>query len=248
MEALGLSPPLFAYAAGAVLAAAFVRGFAGFGSSLLWVASLTLVLAPAEVVPMVLLLEVAASAGLLPAVWRQVHWRSLAWVVAGMAVATPFGVGLLLLLEADRLRLAIGVVVLAAVPLLWRGARTAGPGGPLPALSTGIVSGLLNGATAIGGPPVILFYFSSAAVAVGRASIIAYFLLSDSLGAVLMASQGLLTQPVLLRWAVFLPLVGLGLWLGNRRFLKTPPATFRRLVLALLAAIALALIARALFA
>lgn len=248
MDLLALSPPMLAYACAAVLAAAFVRGFSGFGSSLLWVASLTLVLPPAEVVPMVVLFEVAASAALLPAVWRQVHWRSLGWVAAGMAAATPFGVYLLLALSAGRLRLAIGLAVLAASLLLWRGPRVAGRGGPIPALLTGLASGLLNGGAAIGGPPVVLFYFAGAAVAVGRASVIAYFLASDSLGAALMAGQGLMTAVVLWRWAVFLPLVGLGLWLGHRRFLRTRPETVRRLVLGLLALLALTLIARALLA
>ena len=44
-------------------------------------------------------------------------------------------------------------------------------------VATGALSGLLNGAFGIGGPPVILFFFASPAwVAVGRASVIAYSL------------------------------------------------------------------------
>jgi len=245
METLGLAVPALGYACIAVLLAAFVRGLTGFGSSLLWVSSLTLVLAPAEVVPMVLLFEVAASAALLPAVWRQVHWRSLAWVSAGMLAATPFGVTLLLALSADGLRLLIGLVVVVASLLLWRGPRASGPGGTAAALATGLASGLLNGSTAAGGPPVVLFYFAGGALAAGRASVIAYFLLSDALGAGIMASQGLVSEQVLWRWTAFLPLVGLGIWLGHRRFLRTSPELFRRFVLALLTLLGAALIVRA---
>ena len=245
MDIFALPPLVLSYACAAVLVGAVVRGFTGFGSSLLWVSSLTLVLPPAEVVPMVLMFEVAASAALLPAVWRQVHWRSLVWIVLGTLVATPFGIYLLVVLSADAIRLWIGVIVLVASVLIWRGARTAAAG-PMPALLTGLGAGLLNGSTAIGGPPVILFYFgSTAAVAVGRATIIAFFLASDSVGAGLMATQGLVTATVLWRWLLFLPLVGLGIWLGHRRFLGTEPETVRRLALGLLAIMALALLLRA---
>ncbi|MDP6709544.1 MAG: sulfite exporter TauE/SafE family protein [Alphaproteobacteria bacterium] len=247
MSFLDLPALLLAYAAAAVLLAAFVRGFAGFGSSLLWVASLTLVLPPAEVVPMVLLFEVAASAGLLPSVWRQVHWGSLFWIVLGTALATPFGVYLLVALPVDLIRALIALAVLSAALLIWQGRRLRAFAGPGPALTTGVGAGLLNGAAGIGGPPVILFYFgSSTAIGVGRASIIAYFLASDAFGTSMMATQGLLTAPVLWRTAFFLPVVGLGIWAGNRRFLATAPESFRLAVLALMALLGAALLARSL--
>lgn len=44
-----------------VLAGAFVKGYSGFGASMMWVASLSLVLPPHRVVPMVLLWEVQSS-------------------------------------------------------------------------------------------------------------------------------------------------------------------------------------------
>ena len=123
MAVLELPPLLLAYGAAAIFAAAFVRGFSGFGSSMIWISSLTLILPPREVVPMVLLFEVAASLALLPGVWREIHWRSLRWILAGTALATPFGVYLLVVLAADAVRIGIAVVVLAAVALIWRGSR-----------------------------------------------------------------------------------------------------------------------------
>jgi len=44
-----------------VLVAGYVRGYGGFGFSMITVATLSLFRAPAQVVPVVLLLEVAAS-------------------------------------------------------------------------------------------------------------------------------------------------------------------------------------------
>ena len=60
-----------------VFLAAIVRGYSGFGFSLLAVTALSLLYAPAIVIPSVFLLEIAASIHLLPGLWRDIHWRSL---------------------------------------------------------------------------------------------------------------------------------------------------------------------------
>jgi hypothetical protein len=73
-------------------------------------------------------------------------------------------------------------------------------------LGIGLVAGLLNGSMAIVGPPVILFYFSAPiGTAVGRASIVTFFLGTDSFGTAMFAAQGLITAEILWRRAVFIP-------------------------------------------
>lgn len=78
-----------------------------------------------------------------------------------------------------------------------------------------------------------------------RASLIAYFLVSDVLGTAIMMVEGLLSTAVFVRTVLLLPLVGLGIWLGHRQFVRTTPETFRRIVRVLLACLALALLIRA---
>ena len=59
------------------------------------------------------------------------------------------------------------------------------------------MAGVLNGSMGIVGPPVILFYFSSpTGVVAGRASIVAYFIGTDSVGAAMFAAQGLIDASV----------------------------------------------------
>jgi uncharacterized membrane protein YfcA len=65
------------YAIVCVFGAAVVRGYSGFGFSLLAVTSLSLLLPPTEIVPSIFIMEVAASLHLLPSVWRDIHWRAL---------------------------------------------------------------------------------------------------------------------------------------------------------------------------
>lgn len=228
-----------------VLMGAFVRGYSGFGSSLLWVSGLSLVLRPVEVVPTIFLLEITASIHLLPKVWREIDWRSLRWLLLGTFAATPFGIVVLASLPPAPMRMGIALVVLTATALMWRGFSLKATPGPGPTVLTGLVCGALNGSTGIGGPPAILFYFSSpAAAAVSRASLIAFLFAIDAFGATVAAVQGLVTGNVLLLAALLLLPVVIGVATGNRRFIRTEPETFRRFVLLLLALFSVAVLLR----
>ncbi len=108
------------------------------------------------------------------------------------------------------------------------------------------MAGALNGSMGIVGPPVILFYFSSpVGVVAGRASIITYFIGTDTVGTAMFAAQGLVSQSVLWRTAAFLPLLLVGVAIGNRGFVKTDPDTFKKAALIVLMALSIILFARA---
>jgi uncharacterized protein len=225
----------FAFAFLCVLGAAVVRGYSGFGFSLLGVSSLSLLLPPAEVVPSIFVLEVAASLHLLPGVWRDIHWRALVWLTLGCLVGTPFGVYALAHAPAAPMTVALAIFVLVATILLMRGYALRSFPGRGTTFATGVASGLFNGSFGIGGPPVILFFFSSpAGAAAGRASLIAFFLLTDVIGLAWQGWDGLLTRATLWRAVLFLPALAAGIWLGNRGFIRAEPTQFRRWVLRLL--------------
>jgi uncharacterized membrane protein YfcA len=231
---------IIAYVAVCVFGAAFVRGYGGFGFSMFAIVSLSVLLPPAEIVPSIFIMEVAASLHLLPGVWRDIHWRALFWLTMGCLVGTPFGVYALAHVPAVPMTLALALFVLVAAILLARGYALKSLPGPAVTFSTGTASGLLNGGFGIGGPPVILFFFSSpAGQAAGRASIIAFFLITDVTGLAWQSWNGLISLTTLWRALVFLPVLVAGVWLGNRGFLKADPAIFRRWVLRLLMLLAL---------
>lgn len=99
------SPLFHVYGSLCVFGAAIVRGYSGFGFSLLSITALSLLLPPAIVVPSVFLLEVVASLRLLPEVWGQVHWRSLRLLLVGCVLATPVGVWTLANVSATPMKL-----------------------------------------------------------------------------------------------------------------------------------------------
>jgi uncharacterized protein len=225
----------------AVFIAGVIRGYSGFGFAMVAVTSMSLVIPPASVVPLVLILEVMASISLVPQVWRDIDWYSLRWLLAGSLLATPFGVYLLANMPAEPMRISISLLVLVAAILLLRGwAWKRMPGRPL-ILATGVTCGILNGAAAIGGPPVILLYLSSpAGITVSRASIIAYFLGIDTMSLIMASIQGLTTIQTLLLTVVCLAPLLFGIAVGSRMFTKVDKESFRHHVLVLLIILAIA--------
>lgn len=235
-----------ALASGFVFLAAIVRGYSGFGFSLLSITALTLVFPPALVIPAIFMLEVAASLHMLPSIWRAVHWRSLALLLAGALIGTPLGVHALANFPQAPMTLGLAVFVLIATFLLWRGfALKTMPSAPA-TLGVGTAAGIANGAFGIGGPPVVMFYFASpAGHAAGRASLIAYFLLTDVVGLAFLAREGLVTQTSGLLALAFLPALIAGVWLGARSFKTADPERFRKIVLLILALLAVITAAKA---
>ncbi len=229
-----------------IFVAAIVRGFSGFGFSLLAVTALSLVYTPAEIIPSIFMLELAASINLLPSIWKDIHWKSLGPLTLGCLFATPVGVWLLANIPPAPMQIALAIFVLIATALLWWGFALKSMPGKTGATLAGAASGLSNGAFGIGGPPVILFYFASpAGAAAGRASLTAFFLATDVIGLANQSTQGLVTRDAAWRALSYLPPLLAGVWIGARSFKGTNPETFRKAVLMLLAVLAVMIGAKA---
>ena len=245
----GMSPAIVAFCLGAMFVAAFIRGYTGFGSSLLWVPSLSLVLPPVAVVPVTFMLELAVSLHLLPSIRRDVHWVSLCWIWLGAAVGVPLGLAAIVRLPADMTRGAVAVTVIVAALLLWRGRLRGGSLAWPGATSVGVVAGLLTGGVGIPGPPVFLYYLSAPlGLREGRASIIAYLLGLAPTACLFSYVNGMLDGTAVLRAALLLPIVLAGSWLGAHVFGRADPEKARRWTLLLLMAIGAALLLRVLLA
>lgn len=231
-----------------VFCAGLVRGATGFGFSLICMVLLTLVFPPAQIAPMVLFWEIAASLGHLPFVYKEADWKALRWLMLGVLPGTPVGAYCLAALPAEPMTVAVNAVALLLTAMLFYGFRLKSAPGLAQTCGVGALTGLINGASANGGPPVILFFLSGPhSAAVGRASLIAFFLFTDVLASLFYWRYGLLSAETFWLGAAFLPCMALGIWLGARWFRRVDEARFRRLTLLLLMAAALAGLARALW-
>ena len=233
-----LGPLALVWMAVAILIAAFVRGYSGFGFSAMVIAASSLVTNPLNFVAVVVILETVMSLQAAKGVGRHVDWRRVWLLLAGAAVGLPLGLWVLTDVSEDTARAVISAYVLLMCCVLlfgWRlKAEMRGPGN----IAAGLVSGLAN-APGMGGLPIAAFFAAQPMqAAVFRATLIAYFPLLDIYSAPLYWYAGLVSWGTLWASLIALPLTFLGNWLGGRHFLNADPQDFRRFAIVLLAGLA----------
>lgn len=225
----------FVYIGLAVFAGGILRGISGFGFSLTLIVILTLFMPPILATALIFIWEISASILHLPFVWRQVDWKALKWLSIGIILGTPFGVWLVMYIPPTPMTVLINGTVIILSIIMLRGYTLKRNLTPLEMIGTGTISGIINGASANGGPPVILLFFSSpAGVHVGRASLIAFFLFTDIFASTLFASQGLMGKEILITSLYYIPWLALGIYIGSKLYSKINEVLFKRFVIILL--------------
>jgi uncharacterized membrane protein YfcA len=234
------------YAAFAVFAAGFIKGYSGFAFSALLVLSLSILFPPALIVPPTLILETLASLWLLPRALDKAHWTSLRLLCLGLALGTPLGVAILAQVPARPMRAIIAAVALIIVILLKRGFSLKKVPGAMGSTGIGLFSGVLNGAAAIGGMPVSVFYFSSPLpAAASRASMIVFLFFANLWTTGMAAWQGLVSlQTLTAAGFLLLPMLAGVVW-GRKAYKAASEARFRATVLNIVLFLSLAGLIRA---
>lgn len=217
-----------------VFASGLIRGFTGFGLSIAAVPLLSLIMPPAQAIPIVLLLQLLISLGGLRGALQICHWPDVRTLALGAVIATPLGAWALARLPAAPVRIAIAAIVFGAVLVLAGGFRLKSSAGRH-VLPFGLLSGLFNGLAGLPGPPVIAYFLMSpAGTAVARASMIVYFLATSVFALAPMAAFGLIGTRSLAAALIAFPVAMVGSALGGRMFRSSPDAHYRFAALCLL--------------
>jgi uncharacterized membrane protein YfcA len=238
------------------LMAGVVRGFSGFGFSALTVAGLSLFMAPAAVIPAVLILEIIASVSVWRSTVHDVDGRWLKPLIIGNAICIPLGVYLLANLDAVVMRMAVGTALLiTALALRWRGDHPLQPTSNTQA-ATGALSGLLNGLAASGGVAAALMMAACHVSSVAQRGTLIIYLLFAASYTLLWASLfsigaennlNVFSTTTFYWIATLAPGMLIGMWWGRKAFVHSDPTRFRLLMLNLLILISGLSAARALF-
>ena len=216
--------------------AAAVQMASGFGFALVSVPLLALVVGPHDAVLLALLMGTVFNGWQAVEGRGAVHRGVVARVLAGAALGMPVGFLLYRALGKDSLTVVVGVLVLVAAALLWRGwsMPAVGRGTDLVA---GVCTGVLTTSTGTNGPPIVTVLHARGLDSEAfRATATTVFLVLDLLAVCLFTGAGELGASEALTAAVALPVVVLGGYLGYRARRLLTPAGFRRVVLLLLTA------------
>jgi uncharacterized membrane protein YfcA len=230
-----------------VFAAAVLRGFTGFGFGLAAVPLLSLALPPAEVVPLVVTLQVVIGVAGLRTATAECYWRAVRLLSPGLLLGVPIGLVILTTLPANPVRLAIGLIIASSVWLIQRGICLPPNPSRLVSFGVGLVSGVVSGLASMGGPPIVVYLLALGHTAARmRATAIVYFMLSGCVSFVPMAARGLITREILIWAAASLPVLFGGSRIGTWAFHKARPRHHRMVALVTLSALAALLIGRSL--
>ncbi|MDE2560752.1 MAG: sulfite exporter TauE/SafE family protein [Sphingomonadales bacterium] len=220
----------------AALAAAFVRGLAGFGMAILLVPLLGLVIAPAEAVVISNMLGLLVGIASIRVI-RGAGELSTALPIGLLAVLlTPVGLLLLAATPPQLARVLIALVAIGAFAIVMFPVKPGRAPGRLLTGATGVAAGLLTGFAGMPGPPIVPYYLRRAvAPATARASMMSVFLMTSIASTASALLLGLGGRREALIAGALLPSVLLGNWLGGRAFGRVGAAAWRGFVGVMLA-------------
>jgi hypothetical protein len=145
----------------------------------------------------------------------------------------------------DLARLLIALVALSAFLLILLPTREAHMPGPVTTGAAGVASGLLTGFAGMPGPPVVPYYVGrKIAREIAKASMLLIFTIAAFAGLVSGYAIGELEWRLLWMAVLLFPAVLLGNWLGALAFGKVSDVAWRSFVAFVLAAAAIAALAK----
>ena len=234
---LDLSPGIAAYLACALLGAAIVRGYTGFGFSAIVLSAAALVTNPLPLIPVLFVAEIAMTTLQVRAIRGHVDWNRALALLGGSALVLPLAFGTMLSLPADLVRLIVSLVIGAMALLLLSGWTLHRPLGRAGHLGVGVIAGTAN-AAGVGGLPVAACLGAQPIPpATFRATMVVFLTGIDLMSLPLLAWGGQVTAETFVAALMAAPVLALGLTIGSRRFAAAPPAAFRRLATWLLLAL-----------
>jgi uncharacterized protein len=224
---LAVSPEYYAIAAASVAIGAFVQGAIGLGFSLIAVPVIAF-LDPQLIPVSIIMLTIPLTFYVM---WREraaVEWPGVGWIMTGRIVGTPAGLALLTLLLPPELRALIGIVTIAAALVTLLAPRF--DPGKTALLGAGLITGVTETATGIGGPPLAIVYQHKTGPVL-RSTIAACFLIGQVVSFVAFVALGRVSMTHLLAAAMLFPALVIGTFASKHAHKGLQGPWLRRCVL-----------------
>lgn len=225
-----------------VLVAAFIQGSTGMGFALISVPVFSLI-EPSLIPVVVLFLMLPLNAYVAYRERAAIHWFGARWITLGRFLGTFAGLWILTVISGRSLEFFIGVSTVAAA-LLALAAPEFTPGRNMLGV-VGLVTGVTETSTGIGGPPLALAYQHASGPTL-RATVALCFLVGEVISLVGLGVSGVISEQMLRDTATLVVPLLLGAWLSRFVHHRLDGPIVRILVLVFSVVSGLAVILRAL--
>jgi uncharacterized membrane protein YfcA len=242
MDGLPLDLPIFLLA---TFAGAVVAGLSGFAFGLVAASIWLYILTPLQSATLIIAFGLIVQGF---SVWKLRHaldWKKLWPFIAGAAIGVPVGVNILTWANPVTVRAGVGVfLVLYSLYAFFRPALKPVTGGGAAAdAGIGFLNGVLGGMTGLAGILVTIWsglrgWPKDQQRTVFQPVAVAIFLMS----ALWLGAKGAIAADTIKLFAIGLPVLIAGTWLGLKLYGRLDEASFRKVVLVLLFVSGVALI------
>jgi uncharacterized membrane protein YfcA len=217
-----------------IFAAYFVKGFSGFGPSLIIVPFITLLYDPSSALILTAFFDFFAGAILIYSVRKEVNWSFVLSIFIALGIGTFFGSLLPGRIPVAVLKKIIGAVILifSFIILLQKNDIEGREKSKYRWLKypAGILSGFSGGLVSISGPPLVIYMKIMYQKSFFRTQLIGIFLLGTAWRSILYIYHQIpLSIPIssLIIYFIFLLI---GLWLGGRLHVKVNEIVFNKII------------------
>lgn len=209
-----------------ILTASVLQTSTGFGFSILATPFLLLLFEPGEAIQINLVLSLLISLALIRKVRKDIDFGILRRFVIGSVFGLPIGMFIFLLIDINKLKLAISFIILTLTILLILKFRM--QQGKKSDLAVGGISGVLTTSIGMPGPPLLL-YFSGTDTKKEklRGTTLAFYLFIYLISLVVQVIFAGTNKTVWISSTLALPLVFIGLYLGQLLFKRINQQIFR---------------------
>lgn len=217
--------------------ASMTQGIASFGFSLISLPLLGIFLPIRIVVPVLIIYSLILNTVILSQLRKHVKLKNI-WVILIFGIiGTPFGGHLLKIAPENILKGLVGVILIVAAIINYKGYKIKVKNERLTFIPVGIISGLLNGSVSLAGPPVVLFLSNQGVEKqTFRANLTTYFWILNIVTIPTYLFQGLITREVINYSIYLIPGLVLGTLLGIKIGNKVDDVMFKKLAIGLITA------------
>lgn len=223
-----------------VIAAGIVRGFSGFALSALVMASAVVILPPVEIIPICLILELAASILMARGGWNEADRGTVLGLVIGSTIGVPIGLAFTTSLPVETTKTIALVIIIALALMQLAKIRLAFLATKPGLYGAGLTAGIATGLASVGGMVVALYVLSQDAKAGKmRAALVLFLFISSTTTLISQLVFGVMDQTAAYRgFAMAIPAL-IGVKIGQMMFVPRLERYYRPFCLTLLTGLAM---------